>query len=281
MGIQQIVPRHSPHPSTPTTAPQRQVLIVKRTLAASALLLALVAATTGCTTGGGTASPTKSDSADTVTARTYDEADLKAILLATQKSMGVDGKILTDKEIKAASNGLGTGAASLFGGAKVKYNPAACGDLVTTALAAKPDAKGIGSALTYDTTAISLVTEEGATLPAEYSTDLESRLDDFLAKCGKVSMNITTGGISVKAALSLTKIDVKTTADTTFAIQEGIKISGLSTGSVPAVKLTIIQARSGNLFVSAAGSTALGSTGSVASLTKAVDTALAAAAKLK
>lgn len=242
-----------------------------RTIATVAVLsVASVTALAGCSStvgasssqspgaagGSASAGAAATSGASSSDAKTYTASDLTSILTATQKKLGVNGKILDDAAVKAAVKKAGgaAGLSSILAGQGVTFSPAACSAKLTGALTVAAPTDSISSDLTFGTTTVAIASESGKALPSATFNDASGKIDDLLADCSDIKLTVKPSGstTAVTVALKLAKSSATTDAEQTIALTETITLpSGAGTQQV-----RVITAKQGNLVISATGTEA-------------------------
>jgi hypothetical protein len=251
--------------------------------AASVVLISLAGCSTANGTTPNTGASTKPSSAAQAADRTYTAADLTTILTSAKKTLGSDGTIVTDAQLKKLTASSG-GISSLLTKKGLTFAPAACGKLITSKLPSATNGYGLGSsaigaALTSGTSSLAVSSVAGKALPASITSDMTTSLDSLLSTCGSMTMTLTLSGQSFAIHLTIKRVDVTTKATQTIGLRETLELPAIAGKKSAPVTITIVQAREGNLLVASTDPT--GTTSSAADLTKGINAVLDAAAAEK
>lgn len=199
----------------------------------------------GCT---GAPHPSATDSGSR---STFTADDLVDVVDRTGTTLGVDGTLVTDQQLKDAADELGgaSGLIDLLGLGDVAYSPEVCGALVTDALAGGVPKDAIVAQFRAGATTITVASFAGRALTSAQRSAWTTTAEHALEKCGKVTMSFEVSGTRMSATATMKKTDAQTSADQTVGLEQTMSFTSDDT-AVSSVS-SVVQAVSGNLLISA------------------------------
>lgn len=209
----------------------------------------LLAGCTGADAGAGRGGPHPSAEADG--GQTFTANDLVGVLDRTGTTLGVDGQLVTDAQLKDAVGQVGSesGLIQSLGMRDVTYSPETCGTMVTDALAGGVPKDAIASQFRAGSTTITVASLADRRLTAAQKDAWTSTTDDALDRCSRVSVSFELRGTRMSAFVTMKKVGARTAAERTAAVEQTISFSSGDTNA-SSVSRTVV-AVSGNLLISA------------------------------
>jgi hypothetical protein len=199
----------------------------------------------GCT---GAPHPAATDSA---APSTFTADDLVDVLDRTGTTLGVDGTLVTDQQLKDAADELGgsSGLIDFLGLRDVAYSPQVCGTLITDGLAGGVPKDAIAAQFRAGATTITVASFADRALTSSERSAWTTTADDALEKCSKVMMSFEVSGTTMSATATMKKTDAHTGADQTVGLEQTMSFT-YGDKAVSSVS-SVVQAASGNLLISA------------------------------
>ncbi|HEX4399915.1 MAG TPA: hypothetical protein VHZ98_01150 [Galbitalea sp.] len=220
-------------------------------LIASAALVALALA--GCSTGSisGSASTAPQQGSGGST-QNYTADDLVKILQTAEKTIGtgtISDNATVQANIAKAGNLKPSASLTADGG---KIVPASCGTTLDNSIETDSKGFGVGSSgiaaeLNYSKGIVAVFSATHGSLASGLANTLTTSLQQLFSACS--TMQVTDGSASI--AMTMTKVADHTDAAQTWALDEGVDVSGTTSTT------TVIEALDGNIFIT---DTAIGGT---------------------
>jgi hypothetical protein len=226
---------------------------VKKTLplvaSAALIVLALAGCSAGSISGSASTAPQQGSGGST---QNYTADDLVKILQTAEKTIGT-GKISDNATVQAniaKAGDIKPSAALTADGGKIV--PASCGTTLDNSIETDSKGFGVGSngiaaELNYSKGIVAVFSTTHGSLTSGLANTLTTSLQQLYSNCS--NMQVTDGPADL--TMTMTKIADHTNAAQTWALSEGIKVSGKTSAT------TVIEALDGNIFIV---DTALGGT---------------------
>jgi hypothetical protein len=255
-------------------------------LAAASVLLLTIAGCSAPAPGGGAAGGSTTSSTKATTpavappSKTYTAADLQGILTNVKKTLGSDGTIVTDAQLKKLTTNSG-GLSGLLTKSGITFKPAACAQLIQSKLPTAANGFGlggsaIGAALTSKTgSSLGLSSAAGKALPASVTSTLSDGFGALTSACSSMKISIKVGSSAISIAVKLTQLAATSKADQTVGVQETLTVPATAGTKPKPITVTIVEARKGNLLISVTDPASTAT--SVATLSNEINTVIAAA----
>ncbi|ROQ39806.1 hypothetical protein EDF46_1440 [Frondihabitans sp. PhB188] len=225
-------------------------------LVASAAIAAagLTSCSSPSTPSAGDSSAPASTPTPTADAKTYTSDDLTALMTAVKPKVGSSAKLYDNAALKAANTSAAGSSplSTLLDQSGVTIAPESCKTKLKAGLGITAPADSVGAALVDGTSTVSVATVAGKALPSAITSgDTESKVDDLISACGKITLTVQGQSITI----ALKKGTASTDADRTIDLEETITLPSSAGAAAGDATFSAITAVQGNLLISSTGIT--------------------------